>query len=88
MTKPLSIASVCSLIPAHGQPIGVAFFLHFGSSGTGGLAVVSTLGDQRTVVSLLRSELLGAFLWHALAVGGPLLAGELSLRGRLAAVSF
>lgn len=79
--------SICSLIPAHCQPTGVVVFHHFGSIGTGDLAVVSSLGDGGAVVPFSRPELLGTFLWHAFAVGSPLLAVELSLC-RWLAVSF
>lgn len=81
-------ANVCSVVPAHGQPIGGALFLHFGSAGTADLAVMSALGDDCTLVSLLCPELLGAFLCRAFAVGGSLLAADFSWSGRLAVVSF
>lgn len=63
---------------AHRQTVRVAaVFVRFGFFGTGDGAVMSGLGARRAVVSFPLLELLGTFLWHAVAAGS-LLFDELS----------
>ena len=68
---------MCLIVPALRQPICVAVFGRFGFLHTGDRTVMSGLGSGRAVVSSPLFELLGTFLWHAVAAGS-LLFDELS----------
>lgn len=63
-------ASLCSCVPARRQTVCVVVvFVRFGFFGTGDRAVMSGLGAGWAVVSFPLLELLGTFLWHAVAAG-------------------
>lgn len=79
MDAAVHAATICSCVPAHHQPIRVTVFGRFSFFHTGQRADVPGLGAGGAVISFPLFELLGSFLWRAVAAGS-LSFDELSYR--------